>query len=150
MAGSKSGNVMVEFAMIAAPFFLLLGGIVEMAFLMLASNALQSAVQVAGQEIENGVVSADSMTFRGAVCERLPAIMSCEGELVIDVESVSDWGSFQSDQSVTEAFPLDAATNDLFVRVSYAWPTIFPSAVLGMDISDDSGSFLLAATAIIR
>ena len=142
--------MITEFALIAAPFFLLLGGIVEMAFMMLASNALQSAVQITGQDMKNGVVAVDAGSFRSAVCERLPAIMSCEDGLVIDVKTVADWHNFNEGFSIVESFPAVTSSDDLFIRVSYEWPIIFPSALLGLDIHGKKGSFLLAATAVIR
>lgn len=142
--------MIIEFALIAGPFFVLLGGIIELAILMLASNSLQSAVQVAGQDLDRGVITADAGAFRHAVCEQLPSMLSCDNSLTIDVDSVPSWETFDGDTMIVESFPSDAATTDLFVRASYLWPTIFPSAILGLDLQNQQGSFLLAATAVVR
>lgn len=141
---------MVEFALIAFPFFFLLGGVVEMAFLMLSSNSLQSAVQGAGEDLDRGIIANDANSFREAICSRLPAIMSCEESLIVDVRSVSDWTTFSGNAMIAETFPAAAGSDDLFVRVTYSWPIVFPSALLGIDLHNDQGDFLMAATTVMR
>ena len=152
----RRGAVLVEFALVAAPFIALLLAILQSSLAYLAQEALESAVEVAARGIVTGQTQAADLAggglgmtkgqlaerFRSKGCQSLPSFLSCSRQFV-DVKSVAAGGSLPT----TGASPLtfDAGTGKftdlsydvgsqgslVTVRFIYLWPLpIAPAADL--------------------
>lgn len=152
----RRGAVIVEFALVAAPFIALLLAILQSSLAYLAQEALESAVEVAARGIVTGQVQAadleglgDGMTkaqlaerFRSKGCQSLPSFLSCS-RLFVDVQSVAAGATIPT--GGTGPLNFDAAARKftdlsydvgsqgslVTVRFIYLWPMpIAPAADL--------------------
>jgi Flp pilus assembly protein TadG len=134
---ARSGSVIVEFAMLAPIFFLLLFSIMEIGIIFFAQSTLQHATEIVGRMVRTGQVQGRSLTqsqVRQIVCDNAAALIPCDGNLYVDVEAFSNFGS------VVFSPPLDAhgnmnplsnfqtgnACSVVLVRVFYAWNVFTP------------------------
>lgn len=93
-----SGATMVEFAMVATPFFALMGAICEMAMLFFTTQVLEEAVfqtsrtLLTGRSYERytGTPAANADRFRQDVCARAPVLVDCS-RLSIDVKAYNSF-----------------------------------------------------------
>lgn len=100
---SQDGVAIVEFALIATPFFMLLAAILETALMFWTSQTLEEAVAQASrslltgqsQSLYKGSATANAAAFRDAICGRAPALIDCS-KLTIDVRSYSSFSSAQT------------------------------------------------------
>lgn len=103
----RKGTAVVEFALIAAPFFLLLAAIVEQAMIFYKQELLQTAVSAAGRIVMTGQANKGGYSqeqFRQQLCGRLPSFMGC-GTIAVDVRP---YASFTSARAFR---PVDASGN---------------------------------------
>lgn len=147
--------------MIAPIFIALLFAIIETAFMFLAGQVLETAVQDSARLILTGQAQAASYSqsqFKTDLCGRLKALFTCDG-VYVDVQS---YGSDFTTVSITA--PIDSATKTfvdnmkytpgtagqiVVVRAFYQWPLFVTG--LGWNVSNLSGSKrLLTATAAFR
>ncbi|MGE7206923.1 TadE/TadG family type IV pilus assembly protein [Sphingomonas sp. NPDC019816] len=98
----RRGAVLVEFALIAAPFLALMFAILQTSLAYLAQEALETAVEVAARGIVTGQTQAADVAgkstgmtraqlaerFRTRGCQALPSFLSCS-RLFVDVTSTS-------------------------------------------------------------
>ena len=154
----SEGTAAIEFALIAMPFFSLMMAIFETTSIYFASTTLEDAVDDVGRTIRTGQAEVDGVTagqFKQLICDRVNILLSCDGRLVVDVRSFSNF------QNVSFPPPLDSngkLNNNMqyqiggpgdvvVVRVFYTWKIMTP--VLGATLSNMSGDerLLSAATA---
>lgn len=145
--------------MIAAPFFLLLAAILEVAAVFFATTLLENAVLVAAREIRTGQTQSGGgvASFEQRVCESMEMIADC-GRIRFDVMVFESFGTvgapgpLDEDGELTEdefGFDPGAAGDIVLVRVFYPWPLLMPGFVGGM--SNMSGNQrLLTAAAVFR
>src|SRR5665213_3506573 len=82
-ARDQRGVTVVEVALLAIPFFALIGAILETAVVFLASQILDGAVQDSGRLIRTGQAQSNSPTpysatdFQNAICSRLFNLFDC-------------------------------------------------------------------------
>jgi Flp pilus assembly protein TadG len=85
---AREGATAIEFALVATPFFIVIGCIIEISVMLAQEYTLQNAVQDAGRMIRTG--QASGMTgdqFRAEVCNQGAAVTDCNATLGILVES---------------------------------------------------------------
>ena len=136
-ARAKDGTTAVEFALIAAPFFMLLAAIFETSAIYFASSTLENAVSDASRQIRTGQAQFANMTaaqFRQLICNGIDAMLKCDTSLAVDVRSFNDFqqvsfpneinpdGTLKNDQQFTPG----GAGDVVVVRVFYQWPIITP------------------------
>jgi Flp pilus assembly protein TadG len=157
-ANSRSGNALIEFAMIAPVFFLLLFAIMEIGIIYFAQSTVQNATSIVARLVRTGQVQGQSLTqaqIRQVVCKNIAPLIPCDGKLYVDVES------FPTFATVVFSPPLDSKGNMIplnnfvpgtacsivLVRVFYAWNVFTP--VLTRFLSTMSGNqhLLYAASA---
>ena len=86
----ESGATAIEFAMVIGPFLGLLFAVMEVALVYFAQFSLENANETASRLIRTGKVQTLHMTagqFRQKVCNSLPAFMTCDKSLIVDVRS---------------------------------------------------------------
>ena len=126
---SKEGAAAVEFALIALPFFMLLMGIIEVAIIIFTALVMEHGVIESARQIRTGQFQATGggeNEFRTLVCSNMPALVKCDTDLHIDVQTFADFGSTNfSDPTAGASFGdafgyQDANSNQVvLVRVYY-------------------------------
>lgn len=169
----RRGAVLVEFALVAAPFIALLLAILQSSLAYLAQEALESAVETAARGIVTGQTQAADLAglgkgmtkaqlaerFRSKGCQALPGFLSC-ARLFVDVKSVAAGTAIPTNGSLPLTF--DAGTGKftdlsydvgsqgslVTVRFIYLWPMpVAPAA----DLSPLSGGpTILVATSVSK
>ncbi|WP_343525785.1 TadE/TadG family type IV pilus assembly protein [Sphingomonas sp.] len=168
----RRGGAIVEFALVATPFFALLLAIIQTSLAYFAQEALETAVEVAARGIVTGQTQAADIQsggqgmsqsqlaerFRQAGCKALPVFLTCS-RLYVDVKSApSGTGlvnnalqlSFDPSGKPTNAFSYSLGTQGslVMVRFIYLWPMqIAPKA----DLSPaTAGQTVLMATSVSK
>ena len=93
---SESGATAVEFALVAFPFFALLGVILETGAMMFTEFGLQSAVQVAARQARTGQAQGAAMTvdqFRVIICQNASFVTNCAGDVTVYSNSYASWAA---------------------------------------------------------
>jgi len=157
----ESGVTAVEFALLALPFFSIVGAILQTSLIFLASQVLESAVYDTSRTIRTGQAQGAGMTiegYRSAVCDRLFGLFpDCSG-LHIRVSTVTDFQSANVAPPVASdcEAPCDWAENEswtpgggksvVLVQVYYRYPVVVQLGPLGMANMGDGRRLLGSAT----
>ena len=131
-AGDRSGVTAVEFALVAAPFFLLIFAIIETAMAIVAGIILDNAVEDFSRDVLTGQIQTediDAPEFRKRVCGSVSYLLSCD-RLKLDMRTYPAFGNVPTDFSLQlmdvddRGFCFDpgAADSITVLRAFYAWP----------------------------
>ncbi len=157
---NQKGATVVEFALVAAPFFALMFAIIETALLFFADQALDTAVSSAARLIRTGQAQEDGMSasdFKTAICDRMAGLIDCAGGLKVDVQTYANFDAISlqtpvdkdGNLHVTENYDAGHGGNIVVVRAYYEWPTFVIG--LGNNLGNmPDGTHLLVATAAFR
>jgi Flp pilus assembly protein TadG len=167
---NERGAVLIEFALLALPFFTLIYAILETSIVFLAGQILDSAVQDASRKIRTGESSTLSWTvdsFRDEVCEGLYGMFNCDADkLIVKVEVVTTFGSAtvvepvgddcmpggdeeDCEWTITPAYDGGVGSSIVLVQAYYKWPTLVN--VWGFNLSTQAGGTrLLSAVRVFR
>ena len=138
----ERGTTAIEFGILALPFFALLGATLETAYVFLATQILDTAVQDAsrfvrtGQLQNGGFGSGEKDKFRTKICDELYGLFDCT-KLWIGVETVTSFSSATvtsplpttctvtlCDWALPEVYSSGVGSSVVLVRVYYKWPTL--------------------------
>ncbi len=152
----------VELAILAVPFFAMIGAILETAMVFLASQVLDGAVQDASRLIRTGQAQSAGYQledFRAAVCDHLFNLFNCDN-LQIDVETITSFP--MANVSVSPLDPTDpkkwtlvenflpgSGSNVEIVQAFYKWPIILKFGGLNLATSSD-GTHLLGSVRVFQ
>lgn len=135
---AKSGATVVEFALVAMPFFLLLYAILDISLIFFASTTLENGIVGAARKIRTGEAQAMGMTeqqFRDLVCNEISMMLGCDARLGLDVRkyngfnnaafpaALDDNGNMTGNLSFDPGAPGDV----IVVRAFYTWPMLTPT-----------------------
>ena len=160
MARARSGATVVEFALVAAPFFLTLFGVLEVAMIYFGSNALESGTAQAARLVRTGQIQlngGDMQTFRDSLCAETTALLDCDDKLYVDVRSYPSFANVDLSPPVDNEgnpqagqFNAGQAGDVVLVRTYYVWEVHTP--LLGELLGNvgSTGSRLLMSTAAFR
>lgn len=151
------GVTVVEFALVAAPFFALVFAILETALIFFAGQVLETAVSDSARLVRTGQAqgqSFDANAFKQDVCSRILGLFDCEGGLKLDVRTYASFDGIDlskpidEDGNLIENFTYDpgAGGDIVVVRAFYEWPVIIPT--LGVDLADLANGRRLLSSAI--
>lgn len=156
------GVTMIEFGLLAAPFFAVLGAILETSLIFLAGQMLDSSVNNASRLVRTGQAGSFTIErFQETICDNLYGLFRDCDQLRINVDNVGDFKSTIITSPIvtpcmaTCAWAIPAKYNPgqggsiIMVRVYYKWPVILNWAGLGLSDQPD-GSRLLGAVRIFR
>ncbi len=167
---SKSGNVAVEFALVATPFLLLVTGIMELGMTYMASTLLENATEQAAREIRTGALqkaaAADEekdaqQLFKETFCANMKGLISCDGtaKSYADVRNYSKFSEVDLSPPDTDEVTgviitsFDPGTRDevVLVRTYYRWDLVTPflSRLLSGE-TDEEGHLILSSTVAFR
>lgn len=138
-ARAESGVAAVEFAMLAAPFFWLMLGILEVTMIAFAQTSLDYALGDMARRIRTGEVQEQNMTeaqFKSQICDMMGnfVVIDC-ANMHIDVDSYQGFVNVQNPNPIgangalqTGQFGYDpgTASSIVLVRGFYEWGVITP------------------------
>ncbi len=157
---NQSGATVVEFALVALPFFALMFAIIETALLFFADQALDTAVSSAarlirtGQAQEAGLSASD---FKTDICNQIVGLLDCTNGLKVDVRKYTNFDAIDlappldanGNLKVTENYSTGHGGDIVVVRAYYEWPVLIN--LFGSSLGDmPNGTHLLVATAAFR
>ncbi|MBL8782631.1 MAG: pilus assembly protein [Alphaproteobacteria bacterium] len=157
---AKSGATVIEFAMVAMPFFLLLYAIFDVALIFFASTTLENGLVAAARQIRTGEAQAANMSaaqFRTLVCNQISMLLGCDARLGLDVRKYSGFGNVQFPAALDDSgnmtgnlsFDPGAPGDVVVVRAFYTWPMLTPT-VGTQFVNMAGGHRLLEATIAFR
>lgn len=167
----ENGVTLLEFGILAMPFFAIIGAILETAMIFLAGQILDSAVQDSARVIRTGQAQAaewDGDDFRALMCQRLVGIFDCTAgptsrlRISVDVidnftqsvigypiETDEDCGEDGCDWLLSNDYVPGAGGDTVLVQAFYKWPTLLNLPGLNFGTLED-GSHLLGAARVFR
>lgn len=160
-AEDRRGAAAVEFALIAAPFFFLIFGLLEVCLIFIMNTVIENAVSDAARPLRTGEAQQMGMTdiqFRQSVCSKFFDILDCDARLSIDVRTVQNFASTPGGAVLDADGNLDnedfrfepGGPNEIVaVRVFYEWDLITP--YLSQPLVNMAGNkHLLQSNAVFR
>ncbi len=162
--GDETAATAVEFALLGAPFFLIIGAILETSLVFMAGQILDSAVGDASRQIRTGQAhqaAFDTPKFEQLICDRLYGLFGdCSG-LYSSVSVVTDFGSAIASAPITPSCPsactwtqadsysAGGSGSTVLVQVYYKWPIILQAGPFSQAGLSD-GTLLFAAVRVFR
>lgn len=163
-ARDERGVTVVEFALLAVPFFMIIGAILETAMIFLASAVLDAAVHDASRLILTGQAQTSAFNledFRQKICDHAFGFFGDCSAIHVRVTPVTDFASASSappldrtctescDWTVPQVFTPGKGSSVVMVQAFYKWPTILNFADFTFaDLGDNSR--LLGAARVFR
>ena len=146
---------MIEFAIIALPFFLLVIGMLEVGLIFWGGYELDNATLTAsrliktGQAQQNGYGQTDIVT---QICNNVAILSGCASSLTLTVQTVSSFACVAnpSQSGCTEssgAYSLGQGSQIQLVTATYEWP--LPS-IVAMLANLPDGNHLIQSTAVFQ
>lgn len=140
---SDSGAAAVEFAMVALPFFILLGVIIETGVMMFTEFTLQASVQKASRLIRTGQAKTLALTatnFKTEICKTAGLLIDCVGKVSVYVDAdpagfaalkakfptATTVGTASNGTPGPSSFNCGAPLNAVGVVATYDWNFVFP------------------------
>ena len=160
----ERGATAVELALLAIPFFALVGAILQTALVFLASQILDGAVQDSSRLIRTGQEqnitpppTDAAATYQAAICDRLFNLFDCT-QLHVTVNVITDFASATvasspldptdpSKWTLAPAYDPGTGSSIVMVQAYYKWPTFFNFAGFNFATSSD-GTRLLGAVRV--
>jgi Flp pilus assembly protein TadG len=96
---SESGAPAIEFAMVAGPFFFVLGCICETGLMLFTEYVLQNSVQEAARTIRTGQAQTTGVTadqFKALICDQVNIIIDCTGKVTVYVNNDVDFAALDT------------------------------------------------------
>jgi Flp pilus assembly protein TadG len=151
-ATDRRGATAVEFALVAAPFLLLVFAIIELGMVSLVSLTLENAIFDQGRKIRTGQIQSTKITaasFKNGVCGEMSWLTGrCADALTVDVRTFSGFGAsqtaFQGERPAVPCWDTGGPTSVVLVRAYYTWPLITPLLQTGLQTAD--GERVITAT----
>ena len=160
-ADDHRGAAAVEFALIAAPFFFFIFGLIEVCMIFIMSTLLEHAVSESARPLRTGQAQQASMTeeeFRQSVCFEFYDILDCDARLSIDVRVIESFAASPSGLPLDDEGNLEnldfgfepGGPNEIVaVRVFYEWDLITP--FISQPLQNMNGNkHLLQVNAVFR
>jgi len=160
-AEHDKASAILEFAMLAPVFFIMLLGIMENGVIYFAGSTLQFATDNAARYVRTGQAQAGSLTqqqFRQRICNDIAPLLACDARLQVDLEAYNGYGG------ATFVPPLDStgyvnpalnnyqpgtACNVVLLRTFYTWSVITP-VLRQFLVNMAGGNHLIVATSAFR
>ncbi|MBV9993412.1 MAG: pilus assembly protein [Alphaproteobacteria bacterium] len=157
---ARSGSALLEFALLAPVFFLMLFAIMEVGIIFFAQSTLQTGAEDAARlvrtgQVQNGGLTADQVRTR--VCKDIAPLIPCDGNLYIDIESFSNFGGVNFSNPLgpdnkmkpMNNFSTGNACDVILVRVFYTW-TVFTPILTPFLVNLADNKHLLYASSAFR
>ena len=157
-----SGHTVVEFALVALPFFLLMFGLAEIGLIGFAQSSLDHAVADTARRIRTGEAqgAGDSYTqVQTTLCNEMSQLMAitCDDNLFLDVDTFASFVAVQNTSPIQNGnlqtnqfgYTPGAASSIVVVRAYYRWHVLTP-VFQGVFANLSGGDRLLVSTMMFR
>ena len=130
---AEDGATAIEFAIVAMPFFFLLGVIMEIGIMLFTEYSIQNAVEQAGRMLRvagPGMMNGDE--FREMICDQGALVRDCETRLGLAVESAGNFEGLEVPEISSLApgtvlsFTPGAPGDSVVIVATHDWEFIFP------------------------
>lgn len=156
----ESGAALIEFAIVAIPFLMLLFAAVEVGFVFWGMYDLESATEDAARQIRTGQVQAEAMdedSFKAVLCGKVTLLSQCNTKLRLDVRSFTQFGEIGGNlpsplneigelKDILDWQPGGAGAIVL-VSAFYEWPLLNIVSSVSLSNMPSGGRLLRASTA---
>jgi Flp pilus assembly protein TadG len=151
---NQRGAALVEFAIVAPVFLLLLSGVIENGVVLFTQSLLDNATRDAARLIQTGQVQQGGgvSAFTTKLCNDVTGYIPC-GSLQYNVQAGATFGSLNvtvtnnNGNMGTQGFNAGAPSSDVAVQVAYNRPYIIPLVGQYMSVN---GSTMLVSTVIFQ
>lgn len=137
-ARGRSGSAIVEFALLAPVFFMLLFSIMEVGIIFFAQSTLQFATEDIARMVRTGQVQNGAMSqsqVRNRVCNDIKPLIPCSNDLFVDLEAFPNFTGVVFSPPLDQNgnmiplnnFQLGQPCSVILVRVFYQWPVFTPT-----------------------
>lgn len=134
---NAEGSTLIEFGMLALPFFALILGTIQLIYLLMVQQMIETATEAVGRQILTGAVQQQAMTqqqFTSLACSLLPPTLDCT-KLIIDVQVAPSFtnatigkpdlsGIGNPSATTVLSYNPGVAGNIVVLRLLYALPVI--------------------------
>jgi Flp pilus assembly protein TadG len=158
LARDKRGATMVEFAIVAVPFFALIFGIIEVSLTALGNYLLENATEDAARLIRTGQTDgANETALREKICTSAMLLGNCTSKLRLTARTFATFGEVSPDNPLdtegelrgTMPFTPGGPRSIMLVTAYYEWPLFNP--ITGFSIGNmPNGNRLLQASFVFR
>ncbi|NOZ33551.1 MAG: pilus assembly protein [Alphaproteobacteria bacterium] len=154
-ARDENGVTLIEFGLLALPFFSIIGAILETAIVFFAAQVLDSAVGDAARLVRTGQAATQSYTlseFREVMCGNSFGMFNC-ADFKLRVSEISTFNAadfatpLDSDSNwvINETYTSGQGKSVMFIEVYYKWPVIMN--LFGFNLSTESDNTRLLSAA---
>lgn len=122
----RGGVVAIELALVAAPFFFVVGCIIEQGAIMLTDYSLQKGTESAARLIRIGEAPATLDDFRLEVCSAALVVPGCSttNPPAIAIESADTFA--QLGTALAGTYATGKGSSAILVKVTYDWQYLLP------------------------
>lgn len=148
----RRASTIVEFALVAPLFILLLFGLLETSLIYFAQETLETAGEASLRLVVTGAVSDDvagRSRLQSTACAQLPGYMDCDA-LRFDLSSAPTMSGVGRTPSPTyntniDRFAIGAPGDIVVLRLLYQWPlSLSPFSIVVRQAPSDHGHLLVA------
>ncbi len=158
-AADRRGATAIEFGLLAAPFFFLLFGIMEIAVIFIITTVMEHGAAEAARAIRTGEFqnsSANSLEdFKTDICANMAGLFDCQNKLEIDVRTFATFADTADESPIDEDGDFDDSSfqftpggrdSIVVVRIFYEWELFTP--VISGPLANLSGNKRLIQTTV--
>ena len=159
---ANKGSAALEFAMVAMPFFALIGGVIELGLIFMAQVLLDNAMMTASREVRTGdnqsattpaAQQIQLQNFQHEVCHEMQwMVADCEQNLSLTVDNYPSFAAVPLTSPITggvfamtQNFNTGPPGGIVVVRGYYQWTLFIP--VLNQALQRTPGKTLLTSIA---
>jgi Flp pilus assembly protein TadG len=146
---------LIEFGLLALPFFSIIGAILETAIVFFATQVMDSAVGDASRYVRTGQATNDGFVlsdFRAKVCETSFGMFNC-ADFKLKVTEIVSFNAADftapldadSNWIITEAYTSGSGKSVMFIEVYYKWPVVMD--LFGFNLSNQADNTRLISAA---
>lgn len=156
---AREGSSVIEFAMVAFPFFFMMFAIIEIGLIFVTDSILENAVIETGRIIRTGQADASGMTaaqFKTELCDHMSIFSTqCPSRASVDVRVIPQFaGANPPDPTAGATFDPTLLTYSrgapgslMLIRVWYTQPLFTPFLAQALSKMSDGNTILIATTA---
>ena len=136
LKSDRRGTTMIEFALLGAPFIVIVMGIFELALMLLVAGNLDTAVAIAARQGGMAATSPSAAALRTNICGEMPNFgRDCAGALNVTLQTLAT----------------PAGQSDIvIVRAVFTWPLINPVVSGVLAAGGDDPGFNFVSTSAFR
>jgi len=156
----RTAVTLVEFAVIAIPFFTLIIGIIEVGLVFWAGYELENATAAAARLVRTGQAQTSGYTvdqLRSQLCQNVVILSNCATNVQLSVQTFSTFAGITSPSAVNQNGGLQTSFNYspggpgaiVFLVAFYEWPLTTP-LTRGALANLGDGNYLLQSSFAFR